>query len=406
MVALFTLEREIETENTNSSESDPNKDPKVDPISDLTNKSLDVGIISPKPPRKDPDNTIWDNPHSHMIFLAILYGFILFLGVCAAEATPFSVVFIFPAVLSTVVLTAAWSVLGPGNYFQRLFWSHLVGVIPALGLLAGFFVMTLNRSYMGTDDLFLGFAIGALSIAPISLGAQLPFWFFRGFFGWQFVLGNENPSMPFNLKDIFAITFVFALCFAVPQIAYNIQSAVYQRGSYVDNVRHVPVTQPDGSVEYEEELLTPIEVKQQESLFRQQMQQTAMMSYAFATGLVFVGTLFCVPVLLFTFRSRERATGCGITALYVFALSLLPLSMIVIFTGGGADLGEAVFYFLLTFALCGAGLAVPFTISREAGFILTSPKRYARENSYEEEIKAIYEKAELEPPKPIDPFAD
>ncbi|MFK7767575.1 MAG: hypothetical protein AB8B55_10170 [Mariniblastus sp.] len=324
--------------------------------------------ITPKPPvkhfsaSKDVGST---NPYFHLIALAFGYALILFLATCGLDQSPVSAVFLFPTIISTAVLTAIWSVLGPGNYFQRLFWSHVVGLIPMLGALFGFIVISLSHSFIDGSDILNSLLYGLLFIPPLSLATQLPFWFFRGFFGWQLVLGEAKPQLPFNLKDIFAITFLFALSFSVPSIAYNLQSASVGN-MYVSSYETV----------------------------------VAAMIW------IFIATCFCVPVLLFVYRTQERASGCAYTAMYAFGLALIPLSLLAIFSGGGAELGEVVFYFLLSAGLSGGGLAVPMAISRETGFVLTSPKRHARVHGYDLISEKVKSGANLDETKPVDPFAD
>ena len=339
-----------------------------------------------------------------MIFLAIAYAFGLFVSVCGLSESPFAGVFVFPIILSTVVLTAVWSVFGPGNYFQRLFWAHLVGVIPAIGMMAGVVVMMLSNGFSSFNDSLTGVLVGALSIAPLSLAAQLPFWFFRGCFGWQFVLGDGKPELPFNLKDIFALTFMFALSFAVPQLVLNATNARYNNFANFE-YESVEVTNPDGSISFERKKISEEAANIRRAEMQQMMQQSSLMGYGIMMVFVFIGTSMCIPVLLFVFRSKEQSTGCAYTALYAFGLAVIPL-MLVLAVGGGPRVGEGIFYIGFTFALCGGGLAIPFAISREAGFVLTSPKKYARLHGNQEELNAVYKKAEMDPPKPLDPFAD
>ncbi len=394
----LSLESEIENPETNSNQPQPPLKPAIEPA-------------RKEPAQKEPArelkqislDDIWDKPHSHMIFLAIAYAFGLFVAVCGLSESPLAAVFIFPIVLSTVVLTAAWSVFGPGNYFQRLFFAHLVGTIPAIGLMAGSVVMMLSNGVISFNDSFIGVLVGALSIAPLSLAAQLPFWFFRGCFGWQFVLGDGKPELPFNLKDIFALTFMFALSFAVPQLVFNATNARYNNFADFEH-ETVEVTNPDGTTTYERRKISEEEAQIRRAEMQQMMQQSSLMGYGMMMVFVFIGTSMCIPVLLFVFRSKEQSTGCAYTALYAFALAVIPLMLILV--GGGPFIGEAIFYIGFTFALCGGGLVIPFAISREAGFILTSPKKYARLHGNQEELDAIYKKAEMDPPKPLDPFAD
>ena len=141
---------------------------------------------------------------------------------------------------------------GPGSYLKRLFWSHLLCVVVGLGHLAGLIMLAWDIG-TGSDIFWEPIKYFIIGIAPVSLAAQLPFWFFRFFFGWQFTYGLSPPAESFSLRDIFVFTFVAALGFAGPQMAINLAS----KPDWFDpTTTYEQVTQPDGTVEWEEVVLT------------------------------------------------------------------------------------------------------------------------------------------------------
>ena len=228
--------------------------------------------------------------------------------------------------ISTFLNVAIWSVFGPGGYLKRLFWAHLVGSIVAIGFSVGAAIL-----YM-TNDMNVGdvgpFFIGLVSIPPISLAAQLPLWIFRGFFGWQFVYGENAPTQPYTLRDIFTLTFVFALGFAAPQFTTSLSGRMVP-GVY-NETAEVAVTQPDGSIVYEAQDAQEQAMAERRQL-EQAMREGVFFGYLCASAYAIVISVFSLPVFLFMFRLSDIRLGCLASALYSLSLCITPLIIFAIF---------------------------------------------------------------------------
>ena len=318
-------------------------------------------------------------PYQCLLGFAILYAILLFL--CALgmgnSIAPF-----FPmaaGVYSTVLLLALWSVFGPGNYLKRLFWAHLIGAIPALGLTLGVYAVS-NDQGSEFGNIWSALVIPLISVVPISLGAQLPFWFFRSLFGWQLVNRGQHPERSFDLRDVFVLTFLFAFSFAVPQMSVNLQWRANGSDNFDQDQRITVskrVVQSDGRSTPVDRVLTKEDVAEHQ---REQRQRDQMVSYAIhgrhVVGAVGV-TLLSIPIVLFVFRSKVTASGCALTGLYVFGIWSVIIASTAIGFGGLPP--EVLLYLGVLLALCACAVAVPLVVARETGLQLTSPKRFARE---------------------------
>ena len=320
-------------------------------------------------------------PYRHLIWFAIAYGFLLFVSAAAGSyvSEPFVIYPLVSITLSSLILVAIWSVFGPGSYLKRLFWSHLTGLIVAAGLGFGFLTFSWGQSGFDDTDLAFAIALGLIALPPLSLAAQLPFWFFRVFFGWQFVFGDRPPRQSYTLRDIFSVTFLFALSFAIPQIAVNLQKGLYD--DFNPRVEWVEVSHPDGSVTFEErERTDQEEISAAQKEHDTNVRFRTLMGFAGSAIYVFLITLFGFPVLLFVFLTKEIPYGCVATAVYGLSLLFCFIMFVAILSGGGA-LGEGFLHMGFAISCFGAALSIPLSVSRAMGFRLTSPKRYAKQQA-------------------------
>lgn len=305
--------------------------------------------------------------------------------ICAAAAPYTSDPLIFSPLVSlslaTIILVAIWSVFGPASYLKRLFWSHLIGIIVAIGPGIGylFFLVVFAKSGFDDTELAFGFAFALVAIPPLSLAAQLPFWFFRVFFGWQFVFGDQPTRQSYTLRDIFSVTFLFALCFAVPQMAVNLQKSL--NDNFDPKVEFVEVVQPDGSTVFERQERTDEQaIADAQRTHDSEIRLGILMGFAGAAVYLFLITLIAFPVLLFVFLLKEVPHGCFATVVYGLGLLCCCLLLIGAFSGF-SGLGEGMLFFGLPIACFGGALAIPLAVSRVIGFRLTSLKRYAKEQA-------------------------
>ena len=176
-----------------------------------------------------------------------------------------------------------------------------------------------------TRILAIGFAMALIALPPLSLAAQIPFWFFRIFFGWQFVHNNRRPAQSYSLRDIFVVTFIFALSFAVPQIAINLQKSLDD--NFDPTIEMVEVVQPDGSVILSEQKRTDeAEIRRLRQERESGMRLGTFRAYGGAAIYMFLITNFGFPVVVFVFLMKDIPYGCGGTALYGLGLLFCSLS--------------------------------------------------------------------------------
>ena len=286
--------------------------------------------------------------------------------------------------LTTIFIAAAWAVLGPGSYLKRLFWSHLFVIVVGLGYLAGLVSIAPYNVWNDSDFTEIKPVTFILfGIAPVSLAAQLPFWFFRVFFGWQFALGSSPPAPPFSLRDIFVFTFFAALSFAGPQMALNqIESAQW----FDPTSDYEEVVQPDGSMSVKQVVITDQEeIDRRLRENRQQIRLGFLSGYIAFVVLAFTISLLCFPTIPITFRPQETGAGCGLVAVYVVAWCILigvTISVMSLYAGGGPPPSEIIFYVVFFMFTYGGLISISLSLSRNKGFRLTSPRRYRKENSF------------------------
>lgn len=322
-------------------------------------------------------------PYRHLIWFAMAYGLIL--AVCAAAASFSLEWFIYsPLVtisLATIILVAVWSVFGPGSYLRRLFWAHLIGLIVAVETGIGYLLFKIvfaETGFVDSDWAAFRFAYWLVVLPTVSLAAQLPFWFFRVFFGWQFVYGDRPPRQSYALRDLFIVTFLFALSFAGPQLAVNLHKILID--SFDPNVEWVETTQSDGSVVFERKNLTDKEAIAELKRRHDSELRGAFRSFKAAAINLFVITLITFPVLLFVFLMNETRNGCIATVVYGLGLLCCCLLLIAVLSGF-SGLGEGMLFIGLPIACCVGALAIPLAVSRATGFRLTSAKRYAKDQA-------------------------
>lgn len=116
---------------------------------------------------------------------------------------------------AAVVHASIWSVLGDRSIVKRTLSSLGIFLIGLAGLIAAFAVDL--WSYDPAEVLLMG-QVGLLLALPAIVAAQVPFWFLRFALGWQLVRGGEQPVV-MTIKQLFLITLVFGIAFAMPSIA-------------------------------------------------------------------------------------------------------------------------------------------------------------------------------------------
>ena len=277
--------------------------------------------------------------------------------------------------LATAFVASVWAVFGLGSYLKRLCCSYLLFAIVGLGRLFG--VMLTIPGGTGSSDFFELIMHFLCGIAPVSLAAQIPMGFLRVFWGWQFTAQGKPPANAFLLRDIFVFTLLVAFGFAGPQLAVNMA----QTPAWFDpTVSHEQVTAPDGTVTWEEVVVTDQEVIDEEVRnFKRRERNMILSGYAFAAAWGFGISLLSLPIPLVIFGAKDGSIGCSLTVAYAFVAVVLVATIVSCLAPG--VFGDALGYiglFLLSYA---AMVSLTFTWSLKQGYCLTSPRRFNRKMS-------------------------
>ena len=260
--------------------------------------------------------------------------------------------------LATAFVGSVWAVFGPGSYLKRLFWSHLFIGVVGLGHLAGFTLMAWGD--IGFDFFYEPIQFLLFGVPVVSFAAQIPLWFFRFFFGWQFTFGSSPPVESFSLRDIFVFTFLAAIGFAGTQMAAN-QVIEQERPEGLHSVAELDGPVTDRKLVAEKRLE-----------FEREIRFEVLFGYATVGMWSFGISLLSLPVVFFMLRSKEFVTGCLLTVAYTFICFVLLALTIGFPEEFIMNIGiYVVFYAVL--------VSIAFTASREEGFQLTSPRWFSRE---------------------------
>ena len=299
---------------------------------------------------------------SSQIFFEVFLGSAL---VCSALATAF--------------VASVWAVFGLGSYLKRLCWSHLICAIVGFGHLTGFMIS--NGDHISGWQFFEPSKYFLLGIVPVSLAAQLPMGFFRVFFGWQFTFEGKPPVNAFQLRDIFVFTFLVALGFAGPQMA--VTQANNSRW-FDPTSSYEEVTAPDGTVSWEEVVVTDQEVIEAKVRnFEQRNRFNVLAGYGATAAWAFGISLLSLPIPLLVFGAKDQETGCSLTFAYGLAWVVLIATALMMVVPFGT--GEPLLYggfFLMSYVTM---VSLSFIWSSKQGVRLTSPRRFNRETTTEQQ---------------------
>ena len=299
---------------------------------------------------------------ANQIYLKAFFGSVL---LCSAMATAFA--------------ASVWAVFGLGSYFKRLCWSHLVCAIVGLGHLVGFIIS--NGDHISDWQFLEPIKYFLLGIVPVSLAAQIPMGFFRVVLGWQFTFEGKSPVNAFQLRDIFVFTFLVALGFAGPQMAVT---QANNSGWFDPTSSYEEVTAPDGTVSWEEVVVTDQEVIEAKVRnFEQRNRFNVLAGYGTTAAWAFGISLLSLPIPLLVFGAKDQETGCSLTFAYGLAWVVLiatALMMVVPFGIGGPLLYGG--FFLMSYVTM---VSLSFIWSSKQGVRLTSPRRFNRETTTEQQ---------------------
>ena len=295
---------------------------------------------------------------ANQIYFEVFFGGVL---LCSAMATAFA--------------ASVWAVFGLGSYFKRLCWSHLVCAIVGLGHLVGFIIS--NGDHISDWQFLEPIKYFLLGIVPVSLAAQIPMGFFRVVLGWQFTFEGKPPGNAFQLRDIFVFTFLVALGFAGPQMAVT---QANNSGWFDPTSSYEEVTAPDGTVSWEEVVVTDQEVIEAKVRnFEQRNRFNVLAGYGATAAWAFGISLLSLPIPLLVFGAKDQETGCSLTFAYGLAWVVLIATALMMVVPFGT--GEPLLYigsFLMSYVTM---VSLAFIWSFKQGFRLTSPRRFSRETT-------------------------
>ena len=320
------------------------------------------------------------DPLGNNFAYAILYALVLLICGFSLFETAWGLIPIFAFTGSTIFLVAAWSVLGSGPYWKRMLIAHLIGTIPAIGLMIPALSSTFLRN-TGDANVVLGIAI---SVVPLSLGAQMVFWFLRGVLGWQLVPRGRTREVAYTIRDIFVVTFIVAATLGVAQFyATTVANGTMNDWAQTETVE----LDENGEIVYDQNgdmVFREMDVEEQQAERNQNEQMvrsSTLMGFAFSLVMASVLTAVSVPILPRLFLSGSAGDGCGAVAVYLFIVASIPLGLFFVIGsvfGGMPDINMVSYgIFSVLAVVFGFGLAVwmPLLSSREKGVQLITNSR-------------------------------
>lgn len=229
--------------------------------------------------------------------------------------------------------------------------------------------------WRNVDNEIILILVTALCFVPTAtVAAQIPLWIFRGFFGWRFTYRNESTTSALSLRDLFLITFVFAIAVTAPQYPASLIAANSVRRIEVGNETFVQTTQDDGSIAFEEKKISAANV---ERLRADARKQATGMFNRFAltySGIVSINSLLAVPCLLFVFRIRNPAIAFFCNVAYAAIFYVLVAAIYAFTNGLQFFFYQASLWALIVIGGSLFGFILPMSISRRCGFRLTTPR--------------------------------
>jgi hypothetical protein len=284
-----------------------------------------------------------------MIGLVVAAGVIDFLifplvRVCEDAPGMMAIMLVMPLVFGFIPgqfgAMAVWLIWGQGPFLRRLIvhWGVVMGLGAAflLGLAAASMDQMSPSAPGDVANALRAVAMVACSLPAISLGAQLPLWPLRTYFGWRIEQPGGEASrggQPLTLLDIFSGTAVAGVTFGLARAMIGLSPT--------------------------SEFLPP-------SFVWIQLATTAGVSFG-------LSLLLGIPVVIGALWTRSPSVGIGSLCGYLLVALLLLLGIPSIFSGTGPDIVTVVIMLLGTFTLA-ATLAAPLLVLRACGYRLTWPR--------------------------------
>lgn len=291
-----------------------------------------------------------------------MYGAIGFFAVLGlGSPNTVGIVVTYVLILATIQLAAIWTVLGTGSFMARILRSISVAAIVISGFTLGVITMMFTRNF--SSEVTGNVLAPILAIPALMMAAQLPFWVLRAGFGWQFVFGDDEPSLPFTLKELFAVTLFFAISLSCLQFS-----------SFYSVERFSDYTQADSS-------LLPGEAEQAMVARKNRFRFELLLSQLIFAAMFSSVSLLLIPFLFLLFQAKDSLVGSIRCAALGGTLILLLAVIFSIADGGPIGLGGVFGIALNTFAFWLVAVIYPLAHTRSLGYSLTTPKRHERRQS-------------------------
>ena len=139
-------------------------------------------------------------------------------------------------IMTTFELSAMWAVLGPGSFWRRSIAAFGLALVVAIAGIVGTGLGVVAELSL---DNFLVTVATSLSMIPfLWLLAQMPFWVFRGLFGWHLAAwpGPVKRS-PMTIRDMLAITALIGIALGGVRLSFfSVQGNVAESEMFLGTV--------------------------------------------------------------------------------------------------------------------------------------------------------------------------
>ena len=304
-------------------------------------------------------------PLATMIGFAIIYALLIGAAIALIDATrgySFGLL-AYPVATATLILAAAWAVMGVGNLVVRT----LVAISIASIVLLGFFVGVLFAQAYFSLSLFnqgdLAFWIFILFFFAVAIITQVPFWLLRLVTGshWSFAGTSVKPFIP--LRDMFLIMLIFSLALSASQWAGRLILADALNDIVVGSEQYVydPKTEEGGF-----QVVTDENIEQlRENELKSHNAQVPLI----ATLYFITPAFLTLPIFWWTLRCKRLLLSWVLTMLY--PLAALAARTLFIFAVGSGDLNsEMVLIMTISVATTCNLIWLPLVLIRLSGLEL------------------------------------
>lgn len=320
-----------------------------------------------------------------MVGIALVYAILVFIACLLIEQTQvMSLYFGLALLLPIVFLFGAWAALGAGTTWLRVAVFSLLGPLMFVAAVAGVYAIMYSASTPSSD--LLGppraFAMAVFVSFSFCVACQVPFWFFRFVFGWQFVDSKSKwEQQQVSIRDIFLLTALFAIGFSTPRFAADMYFDTVSNSIQVGYTEFVETEDDEGNVTMDNVVVTEENIEElREKRNRRYDTFRNSLTLAVIVYSVFVAVLalLFVPAVLLTLRMTGGVKGVCFAVAYLVLLYLGLVSIPIMTVYGGFVTWSQLSTYLIGFgALAVAAAMIPLLISRSIGFRLATKRDFA-----------------------------